>query len=81
MGQFQFIYKEVLTDLWKKNLIFPVFKEQEFIADERNLSGNTFPREQKCIWHHCLLQEKEPPYRQGSQHLLEMANYIFFLVQ
>lgn len=47
MGQFLFIYKEDFTDIWKKKLIFPVFKAQEFIADERNLSGNTFPREQK----------------------------------
>lgn len=60
--------------------MFPMFKAQEFIADERNLSGNTFPREQKCVWHHCLLQAKGPPYQQVSQHLLEMAIYFFVLV-
>lgn len=60
--------------------MFPVFKAQEFTADERSLSGNTFPREQKCVWHQCLLQARGPPYWQGSQHLLEKANFFFLKV-
>lgn len=58
--------------------MFPVFKAEEFPADERNLSGNTFPREQKCVWRQRLLQARGPPYRQGSQHLLEETNFFFF---
>lgn len=61
--------------------MFPVFKAQEFTADERNFSGNTLPKEQKYVWHQCLLQARRPPYWQGTQHLLEKTNFgVFFKV-
>lgn len=72
-------FKKFSQIFGKTPVTFPVFKAQEFTADERNLPGNTFPREQKCVWHRCLLQARGPPYWQGSQHLLENATFFFFI--